>query len=123
MGILAASLRARVRALAPALLVLVHASACSAEDADAATTRTVYRCAGNQSFTVARDARSALVEYSGARYVLPRRSSSIGDRYATRAATLIVDGDMAVFVSTSATNLEFCRATTPLTWSKTRGGS
>ena len=123
MGILAASLQTRVRGLASAVLVVVHASACSADHAEAATTRTVYRCAGSQSFMVARDARSALVEYSGARYVLPRRGSSIGERYATRAATLIIDGDMAVFVSTSATNLEFCRATSPLAGSKAQGRS
>ena len=83
---------------------------CSPGLAEAARATTLYQCAGERSFTVARDGRTAVVVYSGVRYELPRRKSSIGERYATSGATLIVDGEMAAFVSGSVMNLDVCRA-------------
>lgn len=92
------------------VLILVLSSGCSTRAAQAQGSVTLFRCAGGQSFTVERDDRSAIVIYSGVRHELPRRSSSIGERYATGDATLIIDGDMAAFVTRSVMNLDFCRA-------------
>jgi membrane-bound inhibitor of C-type lysozyme len=69
-----------------------------------------YGCAGGKTFSVERQLRRATVVYRGARFVLPRRSSGIGTRYASREATLIIDGDFAVFVAPNALDLNACRA-------------
>jgi membrane-bound inhibitor of C-type lysozyme len=90
-------------------LSLVDAG-CSPALAEAARATTLYQCAGERSFTVARDDRTAVIVYSGVRYELPRRKSSIGERYATSGATLIIDGKMAAFVTGSVMNLDVCRA-------------
>ena len=90
--------------------ILLLSPGCSTQAAQAAKSVTIFRCAGAQSFTVERDDHSAIVLYSNARYELPRRSSSIGERYATSDATLIIDGEMAAFVTSSVMNLDFCRA-------------
>jgi len=97
------------RGLAAAIIFLGSA-ACSAEHAQAARATTRFNCAGDRSFTVQRDDASAVVTYSGVRYELPRRRSSIGERYASSSATLIIDGEMAAFVSGTVLNLDFCRA-------------
>ena len=75
----------------------------------AASVVTTFQCAGDRFFTVQRDQETAVVVYSDVRYELPRRKSSIGERYATSGTTLIIDGDMAAFVSGSVMNLDFCR--------------
>jgi hypothetical protein len=72
---------------------------------------TTFRCAGDRFFTVQRNEKMAVVVYSNARYELPRRKSSIGERYAKSGTTLIIDGDMAAFVSGSVIDLDFCRVT------------
>lgn len=91
-------------------LILFLSPGCSTQAAQAQRSVTLFRCAGAQSFTVERDDRSAILIYSGVRHELPRRSSSIGERYATSDATLIIDGEMAAFVTSSVINLDFCRA-------------
>lgn len=96
--------------LAAAIIVVVGSAGCSAEPARAARATTLFKCAGHMSFTVQRDEASAIVIHSGIRYELPRRKSSIGERYASDSATLIVDGEMAAFVGRTILNLDFCRA-------------
>jgi membrane-bound inhibitor of C-type lysozyme len=92
--------------LAAGLLV----GACSAQGAAEPRQGIVYRCGDGRSFTVEQQARFATVEYAGARFQLPRRKSSIGTRYASPDATLIVDGESAVFVTPHVINLDACRA-------------
>lgn len=98
--------------VAAAAMVVAMSAGCSTERAPAAREMTVFRCAADRSFTVQRDDASAVVIYSGVRYELPRRKSSIGERYGSSSATLIVDGEMAAFVSGTVLNLDFCRAVT-----------
>lgn len=93
--------------------LLLFVAACSTPAPQEVTNVTRFRCTGKQSFTVERDEKAAVVIYSGVRYDLPRRSSSIGQRYATSRATLIIDGDMAAFVSEAVLNLDLCRAAQP----------
>lgn len=93
-----------------ALLVLLLLPGCSVQRAQAANSVTLFKCAGAQSFTVERDNERAIVVYASTRYELPKRPSSIGQRYANSLATLIIDGDMAVFVTSKVMNLDFCRA-------------
>ena len=94
------------------LLALIATGACSAEGRTSRTV-TVFHCAGGRSFAVERDEKLAVVVLSGKRYELGRRRSSIGIRYATTGATLIVDGDMAAFVTGSVIDLQLCRSARP----------
>jgi hypothetical protein len=92
-------------------LVLVAALAvggCSPIKAAAATNVTRYRCAQDQSFTVNRDANSAVVSYADENYTLARKPSSIGFRYASDIATLIIDDSYAAFVTDTTTDLQEC---------------
>ena len=68
-----------------------------------------YECAGGRAFTVKRDASRATVEYEEQSYELPRRNSSLGTRYSADGASLIVDGDVAVFVTERVIDLRICR--------------
>ena len=99
--------RLHLAGMAAALLL---GPGCSTGAAKASRDITLYKCAGDRSFTVERDDESAIIGYSDRRYELARRSSSIGERYANSEATLIIDGDMAAFVTASVVDLDFCRA-------------
>ena len=95
------------------LLVLVAALAvgnCSAAKAAPGTQVTRYRCAEDRSFTVDRNDRSAVVSYADKNYVLTRKPSSLGLRYSSDVATLIIDHDFAAFVTDATTNLRECHA-------------
>ena len=89
---------------------MLSTAACSTEAAQAARGRTIFVCAGDRSLTVDRSRKTAVVTYGNARYELPRRPSSLGDRYASLDATLIIDGDMAAFATSTVTDLNLCRA-------------
>jgi membrane-bound inhibitor of C-type lysozyme len=94
------------------LLVLVAALAvggCAPTKAAAATQVTRYRCAQNQVFTVNRNSEAAIVTYADEDYTLSRKPSSIGLRYASDRATLIIDDDYAAFVTEATNNLHACK--------------
>lgn len=82
-------------------------SSCSAAAAPQVKSAT-YNCNAGRSFGVRSDDKHATIEYSGQRYSLPRRPSSIGYKYASPAATLIIDGDVAVFVTEAIVDLGGC---------------
>ena len=68
-----------------------------------------YECAGGKAFTVRRDAKVAMVEYDDQSYRLDRRTSSMGVKYSSDEASLIIDGDLAVFVAETVLDLKLCR--------------
>jgi hypothetical protein len=83
-------------------------SACSATGLSAARGSATFRCADGRSFLVERDARTATVLFSDMRYQLPRRHSSIGLRYDSGEAALMIDGDFAAFVTETVPDLHDC---------------
>ena len=94
------------------LLVLVAAlfvGSFSGAKAAAGTHVARYRCAEDRSFTVDRDDRSAVVTYADEKYPLTRKPSSLGLRYSSDVATLIIDHDFAAFVTDTTINLRECR--------------
>lgn len=93
-----------------ATIALVALAACSGAEATQSHGHSTYQCKRGQTFKVERRKDRAEVHYAGRRFDLPRRASSIGDRYATHDATLIIDGDSAVFVTNSVLDLGACRA-------------
>lgn len=76
--------------------------------ASPAAINSVYQCADGRFFSVARDARRAAVYYEDERYSLSRRPSSIGLKYASLEATLVVDGAFAAFVTETIVDLRSC---------------
>ena len=90
--------------------MLLLPGGCSAQSVAEAKRSSVYRCADGRSFTVEESGEAARVDYYDEHYRLPRRSSGIGTRFASQDATLIIDGDMAVFVTENIVDLQACRA-------------
>jgi hypothetical protein len=81
--------------------------------AQAATSIEVrYACTDAQGFIVTRTADKALVQFDGKTYELQRRPSSIGMKYISASAALIVDGPSAVFVADDRFQLGTCLQTT-----------
>lgn len=76
--------------------------------ADAARNVIHYNCPGKQELTVQRDAQRAQVSLDGRTYDLQRKRSSIGDKYLSARAALIIDGPSAVFVAENRFELGTC---------------
>ena len=94
------------------LLVLVaalSANGCTPAQGNSPVSVTRYRCAENRYFIVERSENAAVVSYANTRYSLGRKPSSVGLRYASSEATLIIDSDFAAFVSETVTDLDDCR--------------
>jgi membrane-bound inhibitor of C-type lysozyme len=70
---------------------------------------TIYRCKGQQAFSVSRTSTAANVSFSGQQWSLQRRPSSLGIKYAGGDAVLIVDGASAVLVTNEITGLTHCK--------------
>jgi hypothetical protein len=70
---------------------------------------TTYRCSDGRTFGVVRDSYEADVAYANELYSLQRRPSSIGVRYASTEASLVVDGPYAAFVTETVVDLPECR--------------
>jgi hypothetical protein len=51
----------------------------------------------------------AVVDFNNQRYELPSKRMSIGKRYTNSSATLIIDGDFAVFATTDEEHHLECR--------------
>ena len=92
-------------------LVLLSALAASGYEARQ------YQCLDDSQFTLRLSDKEAIVEFSDGTYRLPRRPSGIAIKYATRTATLYLDGDFAAFVADDRP-LPGCRLVKPKTRSK-----
>jgi len=88
------------------LLILVGCSAASPAQVEQVST---YECSGGKTFTVRRDPTVATVDYGEQSFQLSRRSSSLGMRYSSKGASLIIDGDFAVFATDKILNLKLCK--------------
>jgi hypothetical protein len=86
---------------------------CSAPQVPIERITTTFYCSDNRSFVVERGENSAAVFYLGVRYDLSRSSSSIGERYANRGATLIIDADLAAFATSKVIDLDYCQSVVP----------
>jgi membrane-bound inhibitor of C-type lysozyme len=97
----------RIR-VAGALMIAVVSVLASAQ-AHAATPPTVrYACEERQNLTIQRDATTARVTFIDRSYELQRRRSSIGVKYGSPSAALIIDGKSAVFVADDRLQLGAC---------------
>jgi hypothetical protein len=58
-----------------------------------------YRCLDDSKFTLIASPTLAIVRFADGEYRLPRRPSSLAVKYASKAATLYLDGDFAAFIA------------------------
>ena len=58
-----------------------------------------YMCLDNTIFTLSTTNEIAIVRFQDGEYRLPRRSSDIAIKYASKEATLYVDGEFAAFAA------------------------
>lgn len=68
-----------------------------------------YKCDNGREFMAIRDDRTATVQVGEQTFQLTAKKSSIGDRYTSDRATLIVDQGFAAFVSEGDEELTTCR--------------
>ena len=100
----------RIRVAAGLMVgVLSLLGAVNSASATAAATVVRYECDPRQKLIVARSEESAAVQFVDRKYELERRPSSIGEKYASANATLIIDGSHAVFVADDRLQLGTCR--------------
>lgn len=95
--------------LAAALLLGVVSLLGTAHAAQAAPViETRYACDGGQRLVVRQSARVASVQFVDRTYELRQKHSSIGRKFLSPTAALIVDGDSAVFVAQDRLQLGQC---------------
>ena len=73
-----------------------------------------YACPASEDLAVQRDHSTARVEFGGRTYELQRQRSSLGDKYISSRAALIIDGRSATFVADDLFDLGTCFKTVPL---------
>lgn len=98
----------------PKRLLLLPLLACTAcvkgMEEDIGPTDALYLCEGGAGFSVQESGSTALVRFSDGEYRLERRASSIGRKFSSATATLIIDGNAAVFVAEDRLDLDGCRS-------------
>jgi hypothetical protein len=62
-------------------------------------TPVAYRCLDDSKFMLTASPTLAIVSFTDREYRLPRRPSSLAVKYATKTATLYLDGDFAAFIA------------------------
>lgn len=73
-----------------------------------------YACPASTELTVQRNLGSARVTLAGQKYDLHRKRSSIGEKYLSANAALIIDGGSATFVSEDHLDVGTCVRTVPV---------
>ncbi|HEU4696412.1 MAG TPA: hypothetical protein VFR92_05570 [Sphingomicrobium sp.] len=83
-------------------------SVLGAAHAAAPTKEVRYICEPGQRLIVQRSAQTAAVQFIDKSYLLHRKASSIGEKYVSANAALIIDGPSAVFVAEDRLQLGTC---------------
>jgi len=73
-----------------------------------------YACPASENLTVKRNLAAARVTLAGRTYDLQRKQSSIGEKYLSASAALIIDGTSAVFVANDHLDLGTCVRSVPV---------
>jgi hypothetical protein len=94
------------RRLFAALMLL--ASSCASAELPLGSSD-LLRCRDSSELTVYYQGQTATVLAGGHSYALRRKPSSVGKRFASHKATLIIDGHFAAFVADDLDNLGGCR--------------
>lgn len=79
-----------------------------------------FQCESSD-FSVEQRGTAAVVRFGDGSYRLERKPSSIGERFASDDATLIIDGDFAAFVAEDRLDLDGCQAAASIARARTPG--
>lgn len=96
------------------LLVAAMVASVSVTPVCAAPTVTRYACSASQQLSVQRTGLTARVSLGGQSYNLRRQRSSMGTKYLSSRAALIIDGPAAVFVADDHLDLGTCVRAIPV---------
>lgn len=102
----------RIR-IAAGLIIGVLSVLGRAEAHAAGLTAVRYACDAQQSLVIQRDKATAQVRFVDRSYKLRRKPSSIGEKYISPTAALIIDGPFAVFVAEDRLQLGACTEAIP----------
>lgn len=100
----------RIRVAAGLLIAVVSTIGAAHAAAAAPVSAVRYACEGRQTLVVSRSDDAASVRFIDRTYELRRKPSSIGEKYGSDNAALIVDGSSAVFVAQDRLQLGTCSA-------------
>jgi hypothetical protein len=95
-------------------LVIAGMSACSSTDSAQQVRAERFLCETGQRLDVLYGTAMAEVRISERIFRLDLKPGSLGERYTDEEATLIVDGDTAVFVSADGMDLRKCELLTSI---------
>lgn len=101
--------------VAGSLMALVLPLLGAAQAHAATPTEMRYQCAPRQNLVVSRTDETAVVRFVERSYELRRKGSSIGVKYTSARAALIIDGPSAVFVAEDRLQLGTCLEAFPST--------
>ena len=103
--------KARLK-VATALLITVLSTLAvgHAAMAAAAASEVRYACEPTQNLVVRRSGEMATVQFTDRTYALHRKASSLGVKFVSEDAALIIDGNSAVFVAGDRLQLGRCDA-------------
>lgn len=90
------------------LIVLSLLGSASATAETGPSVKLRYACAPAQNLVVTKSGSSASVQFIDRTYELRRKPSSIGEKYTSNTAALIIDGTSAVFVADDRIQLGAC---------------
>ena len=69
-----------------------------------------FQCQGGRSLSVVQTGNRATVQVGERRYELKAKPTSLGDRYVSAHASLIIDGTFAAFVADDLLDLQDCHS-------------
>ncbi|HZU50938.1 MAG TPA: hypothetical protein VE968_03590 [Sphingomicrobium sp.] len=89
-------------------------TAFSVGEAHSAQAPVRYACSTSENLTLVRTSQDARVQLGGHSYELKRARSSIGSKYLSTNAALIIDGPSLIFVADDNPNLGPCVKAVPV---------
>lgn len=103
-------------------LLLTLATACqTVAPARTETAGLRFQCERGSAFSVENRGTTAMVRFDDGSYRLHRNPSSLGERFTSPEATLIIDGDFAAFVAKDRLDLQGCMSTESVARARTPG--
>jgi len=103
-------MRGELAVLLAAMLSTLAGPAPASSNAISASHFTTFQCIDGRAFDVLFANSTARVHFAGSEYFLQQRRSSLGTKFVSPTATLIVDGEYAAFVPDGTIDLRQCKS-------------
>jgi hypothetical protein len=103
-------MHSEVALLLAAMLSAIAGPVPASGNAKSASHFTTFQCIDGRAFDVLFANSTARVHFAGGEYFLQKRRSSLGTKFVSPTATLIVDGEYAAFVPDGTIDLWQCKS-------------